>query len=131
MFLKKSRAMTKLRRGTSVFSFAVRKLPERGVDSLYLSRTKRPSVLAGESNVTAPASVCEATFSRGRTCWVLQGKVPLAKKPRERNSRLNKTDKANAVFLTRDITMEVGFKLALIGGISSDTRLLEKLFIEM
>ena len=54
----------------------------------------------------------------------------MVNRPRERNSRLNKTDKANAVFLTRDIRMEVRFKLALIGGISSDTRLLEKLFIE-
>jgi hypothetical protein len=67
MILKKSRAMTKLRKGTSVFSFAVRKLPERGVDSLYLSRTKRPSVLAGESNLTALASVCAAALSRGVT----------------------------------------------------------------
>ena len=30
-------------------------------------------------------------------------KVPLVKKPRDRNSRLNKTAKATAVFWTRDI----------------------------
>ena len=34
-------------------------------------------------------------------------KVPLVKKPRDRNSRLNKTAKANAVFFMRDIKNEV------------------------
>jgi hypothetical protein len=58
-------------------------------------------------------------------------KVPLVKKPRDRNSRLNKTAKATAVFWTRDIKKEFKLHIALVGGISSDTRLSDKLFIEM
>ena len=113
MFLKKSGLTPKLRREIPTFGFAAKKPPERGVSSPYLSRTKPPSVLAGESNVTAPASVCEATFSRDRTCWLLEEKVPLVNRPRKRNSRLNKTDKANAVFLTRDIKNKVKLQLSI------------------
>ena len=113
MILKKSGTTMKLRRKTSVVSFAAKKLPERGVSSPYLSRTKPPSVFAGESNLTALASACEAAFSRGGTYWLVQEKVPLVNRPRERNSRLNKTDKANAVFLTRDIKNEVKLQLSI------------------
>jgi len=121
MNLKESGTTMKLWRKTSAVSFAAKKSPERGVSSPYFSRTKPPSGLAGESNVTAPSSVCEATFSRGRTCWVLQEKVPLAKKPRDRISRLNKSDKADNCFFTRDIKeQKVRFKLTLIDRISSD-----------
>src|SRR5262245_5295547 len=44
----------------------------------------------------------------------------------ERNSRLNKTARAASFFLTRNIKgrTELGFKLALIGGISSRSAVL-------
>jgi hypothetical protein len=40
---------------------------------------------------------------------VLQGKVPLVKKLRDRNSRLNKTDKTDNFFFARDIKNESKF----------------------
>jgi hypothetical protein len=46
--------------------------------------------------------VCEAASTSGGKI-LLQVKVPLAKKPRERNSRLNKTDQADNFLLTLDI----------------------------
>jgi hypothetical protein len=66
-----------------------------------------------------------------RNILIGPGESPVGEQAQgEKFEELNKTDKANAVFLTRDIPMEVGFNLALIGGISSDTRLSDKLFIE-
>ena len=65
MNLKESGTTMKLWRKTSAVSFAAKNSPERGVTSPYLSRTKPPSVFAGESNLTTPASVCKASFSRG------------------------------------------------------------------
>jgi hypothetical protein len=124
LILKKSGTTMKLRRETPAFFFAVKKSPERGVSSPYLS-TKRPSVLAGESNLTALPSMCETAFSGGGGCWLLQEKVPLMKKPRERNSRLNKTDKTDNFFFTRDI---LNFTLALIGARSSDIRFAEEIY---
>jgi hypothetical protein len=112
MILKESGTTMKLWRKTSAVSFAAKKSPKRGVSSPYLSRTKPPSVLAGESNLTALASVCKAIFSRGGTYWLVQ-EVPLVNRPKKKNSRLNKTDKANAVFLTRDIKSEVMFQTSI------------------
>jgi hypothetical protein len=75
--------------------------------------------------------VCEAAFSSGGTCWVLHEKVPLVKKPGDRNSRLNKTDKRDKFFFTRGIREpKVSFTLTLIGGISSNGGSQTKLFIE-
>ena len=113
MILKKSGLTTKLRWEIPTFSFAVKKTPDEGMGSPELSRMKPPSVFAAESNLTALASVCEAAFSRGGTYWLVQAKVPLGNNPRKRNSRLNKTDKANAVFLTRDIKNEVVFQTSI------------------
>ena len=50
-----------------------------------------------------------------------QEKVPLVKKPTERNSRANRADKATNFFFTRDITTRDSVTLTSIGGISSDT----------
>ena len=99
--LKKSGTTMKLRWETPAFFFAVKKSPERGVSSPDLS-TKPPSVLTGEA-ITALPSMCEAAFSDGGGCWLLQEKIPLMKKPRKRNSRLNKTDKTENFFFTRDM----------------------------
>ena len=107
MILKENGTTMKLWRKTSAVSFAAKKSPERGVSSPYLSRTKPPLVFAGESNLTALALACKAAFSRGGTYWLVQEKVRLVNRPRKRNSRLSKTDKANAVFLTGDIMNEV------------------------
>jgi hypothetical protein len=53
------------------------------------------------------------------------------KKLGERNSRLNKTDQADNFFLHAKHKRITGnLTVALIGGIASDTRLSEKLFIE-
>lgn len=68
----------------------------------------------------------EGAFSEGGGCWLLQEKVPLMKKPSERNSRLNKTDKTENFLFTRGI---LNFTLALIGARSSATRLAEEKFI--
>jgi hypothetical protein len=113
MILKKSGLTTKLRWEIPTFSFAVKKTPDEGMGSPYLSRTKPTSVFAAESNLTAPASVCKAAFSGGGTYWLVEAKVPLGNNPRKRNSRLNKTDKANAVFLTRDIKNEVALQTSI------------------
>ena len=125
--LKKSGTTMKRRWETPAFFFAVKKSPERGVSSPYLS-TKRPSVLAGESNLTDLPSMYEAVFSEGGGCWLLQEKVPFIKKPSERNSRLNKTDKTDNFFFTHDI---LNFTLALIGARSSDIRFAEKFIFEI
>ena len=102
MILKKSGTTMKLRWETPAFFCAVKKSPERGVSSPDLS-TKPLSVLAGEYNLAALPFMYEAAFSEGGGCWLLQEKIPLMKKPRERNSRLNKTDKTDNFFFTRDI----------------------------
>jgi hypothetical protein len=70
--------------------------------------------------------MCEAAFSEGGGCWLLQEKVPLMKKPRERNSRLNKTDKTENFSFARDI---LNFTLALIGARSSDIRFAEEIYL--
>jgi len=103
MYPKKSGLTTKFWREIPTVFFAVKKTPDGNVGLQELSKTKQPSGFARESNVTAPASACAAAFSRGRTCWVLQGKMPLARKPRDKNSRLNKTDKADNCFFTQNI----------------------------
>ena len=103
MILKKNGQTTNLRWEIPTFSFAVKKTPDEGIGSPELSRMKPPSVFAAEANLPALTSVCEAAFSRGGTYCLIQEKVPLGNSPRQRNSRLNKTDKANAVFLTCDI----------------------------
>ena len=103
MILKRSGTTLKFLRENSAFSFAVKKPAESGVSSAYLSRTKRLSLLAGESNLTALSWVYGAAFSRGGTSRTVQEKIPLVKNPKERNSRLNKADKTNNVFFARDI----------------------------
>ena len=112
MLLKKSGLTTNLRLEIPTFSFAVKKTPDEGMGSPELSRMKPPSVFAAESNLTVLASVCEAAFSRGGTYWLVQ-EVPLVNRPKKRNSRLNKTDKANAVFLTCDIKNDVVFQSSI------------------
>ena len=103
MNLKRIGTTVKFMRGNPPFSFAVKNPAERGVSSAYLSRTKRLSVLAEESNLTALPELCGAAFSIGGTCRAVQAKIPLVKIPRERNSRLNKADKTNNVFFARNI----------------------------
>jgi hypothetical protein len=127
LILKKSGTTMMLRWETPAFSFAVTKSPERGVSSPYLS-TKGPTVLAGEFNLTALPSMCELAFSEDGGCWLLQEKVPLMKRPRERNSTLNKTDKMDNFFFTRDI---FNFTLALIGARSTDIGLQKKFICEL
>jgi hypothetical protein len=77
MFLKKSGLTPKLRREIPTFGFAAKKPPERGVSSPYLSRTKPPSVLAGEANLTALASVCAAAFEQRRNILIGPGESPV------------------------------------------------------
>lgn len=102
MILKKNGLTRKLRTEIPGFSSAVKKTPDRGVGSAGLSRTKPPSVFAGESSLTTPASMYDGTCSSGGT-YRLPQENPLVHKPTERNSRLNKTAKAANFFFTRDI----------------------------
>jgi hypothetical protein len=101
MILKQSGTM--LRKENFAVSFAVKRLPAGGVGSPYFSKTKRPSVVTGELNLTVLSWVCETAFNRDGICRAGQERIPLVKKPTARNSRLNKADKTNNVFFERDI----------------------------
>lgn len=70
----------KLRSETPAGSFALRKSPERGVSSPYISRTNRPAGVAGKSNLAARARVCEAAFSRGAIGGSVGEKFPPLKR---------------------------------------------------
>ena len=77
MILKRSGTTRKLLRENPAFSFTVKKLPKRGVSSSSFSRTRRPSVLAEESNLMALALACDAAFSRGGTRGLVHENIPL------------------------------------------------------
>src|SRR5262249_39064011 len=97
--LKNSDLTTKLRMKIPKFSVTIKKPAGRDVGSPYLSRTKPPSVVAGESNLKTPAPVSTAAG----ICCLVQEKVPPVNRLSERNSKLNKTARATSFFLTRDI----------------------------
>ena len=67
MVLRKNGLTTKLRWEIPTISFAVEKTPDGGVGLPELSKRKWPSVLAGETNLTALASAYKTAFSRGET----------------------------------------------------------------
>ena len=68
MILKENGTTTKLRRNTCAASIVAAKPPERGVVSPSFSRTKLPSVLAGEANLMGLATTGGIAVSRGGTC---------------------------------------------------------------
>ena len=103
MIPKENGMITMLRRNTCAGVAVLKKSPERGVDWQSFERTKPPSVLSGEFNLTGLVLTGRIAVSRGETwCWI-QAKVRLIKKPGDRNSRLNKTDPASNICFTCDI----------------------------
>jgi hypothetical protein len=92
-------------------SFAVTRLSVGDVGSPYFSKSKRPSVVTGELNLTVLSPVCETAFNTDGICRAVQKRIPLVKKPTARNSRLNKADKTNNVFFERDICSRSHFNI--------------------
>jgi len=103
MIVEGIKATRQLRNKLAVGSLAVKKCPERRVSSSRSSKTKRASILSGESSLTLLASAGEVALEGDAIYRLRPEKAPCHKKHASRNSRIKQSHKVHNIFFTRDI----------------------------